>query len=339
MSSTNATISYIANLQYISGQLTLYMSIVILVSGLIGNLLNCLVFVQRSLRSKPCVIYFLVSSILNLIIIFSGVAPRAFQAFFMIPDRTETVSALCKLRLVVLFTIRTISSWLLTLASVDRYLISSSDVNRRQMSNLKNAYLWILIVSIISALVWAEAGYCFDANMIGTPQKCYAKSDACRIFNDLAQSLITTIIPSVVMLIIGLFTIRNIRHFHKIGPASVTMHSNNTKTKKENNNNNNTRRNRKEETSLTIMLIAQVILLTIFTLPQAGQKFYLTYTFYQTKSSSQRALESMLFNFVLLLTYGPNCITFYLYTITGRIFRETLFKLFKSGIQYLNFFH
>ncbi|CAF4193559.1 unnamed protein product [Rotaria sp. Silwood2] len=319
MSSTNATISYIAKLQYISGQLSLYMSVVILVSGLIGNLLNCLVFTQQSLRSRPCVIYFLVASILNLIIIFSGVAPRAFQIFFMIPDRTETVSTLCKLRLVVLFTMRTISSWLLTLASMDRYLISSPHANRRQMSNLKNAYLWILIVSIISVLVWAEAGYCFDANMVGTPQKCYAKSDACRIFNDLAQSLITTIIPSIVMLVIGLFTISNIRQVHRIGPSSVGM-----------SNNNNARRNRKDETSLTVMLIAQVILLTIFTLPQAGQKFYLTYTFYQTKSSTQRALESLVFNFVLLLTYGPNCIPFYLYTITGRVFRETLFKLFKN---------
>ncbi|CAF3513367.1 unnamed protein product [Rotaria sp. Silwood1] len=94
MSSTNPTLSYIAKLQYISGQLSLYMSIIILVFGLIGNLLNCLVFAQRSLRSKPCVVYFLVASILNLIIIFSGIAPRAFQIFFMIPDQTETVSTL-----------------------------------------------------------------------------------------------------------------------------------------------------------------------------------------------------------------------------------------------------
>ncbi|CAF4601974.1 unnamed protein product [Rotaria sp. Silwood2] len=171
MSSTNATISYIAKLQYISDQLSLYMSGVILVFGLIGNLLNCLVFAQRSLRSKPCVIYFLVASILNLIIIFSGLAPRTFQFFSIIPDRTDTVSTLCKLRLVVIFTMRTISSWLLTLASVDRYLISNPNVNRRRMSNLKNAYLSILIIGIISALVWVEVAYCFDANLVGTPEK------------------------------------------------------------------------------------------------------------------------------------------------------------------------
>ncbi|CAF3682159.1 unnamed protein product [Rotaria sp. Silwood1] len=279
MSSTNVTISYIGKLQYISAQLTLYMSIIILVLGVIGNLLNCLVFVQRPLRSKPCAICFLAASILNLIIIFSGILPRALQSFFMIPDQTETVSVLCKLRLVILFTIRTISSWLIALATVDRYLISSPNVNRRQMSNLKNIYLSILIISIISLLVWVEAGYCFDANLIGTPQKCYAKSDVCRIFNDLAQSLITHIIPSTVMLIIGLFTIRNVRQVRRIGSFPNGMSTTNAV------------RNRKNERSLTLMLFAQVILLTLSTLPQAGQKFYLTYTFYYTKSSSQRALE------------------------------------------------
>ncbi|CAF1104097.1 unnamed protein product [Rotaria sp. Silwood1] len=255
------------------------MSIIILVLGVIGNLLNCLVFVQRPLRSKPCAICFLAASILNLIIIFSGILPRALQSFFMIPDQTETVSVLCKLRLVILFTIRTISSWLIALATVDRYLISSPNVNRRQMSNLKNIYLSILIISIISLLVWVEAGYCFDANLIGTPQKCYAKSDVCRIFNDLAQSLITHIIPSTVMLIIGLFTIRNVRQVRRIGSFPNGMSTTNAV------------RNRKNERSLTLMLFAQVILLTLSTLPQAGQKFYLTYTFYYTKSSSQRALE------------------------------------------------
>lgn len=325
MSSTNQTASYIANLQFISTEITLFMSIFILLFGIIGNLLNCVVFMQRSLRSKPCAIYFLMASILNIIVITSGVSPRAFQSFFMLPDQTETVPVLCKLRIIVLFTIRTISSWLIALATVDRYLISSVNVSRRQKSNLKNTYLWIIIVSILSSLVWAEAGYCFDANLVGTPQKCYAKSDACRVFNDLAQSFITNIIPSLVMLVFGLLTITNIRHSRQVGISSANTNINGS-----------TRRNRRDERSLTLMLIAQVILLTIFTLPQAGQKFYLTYSFYQTKSSSQRALESLLFSFVLLLTYIPSCIPFYIYTITGALFRETLITIFKKIFHRLN---
>ncbi|CAF4211442.1 unnamed protein product [Adineta steineri] len=327
MSNTSTTILYIATLQNISNRITFSMSVIILVMGLIGNLLNCLVFGQRSLRSKPCVIYFLLASISNLIVIIAGVTPGALQSFFKIPNQTETVPVFCKLRIIVLFTMRTISSWLLTLATVDRSLISNTNVHRRRLSNLKNTYICILIVSISSSLIWVQAGYCFDANLIGTPQKCYAKSDICRIFNDLAQSLITTIIPALVMLAFGLLTIRNIRQSQQVKPSTDPMSTTIS------------RNTRKDERSLTIMLLAQVILLTMFTLPQAGQKFYLTYSFYHTKNSSQRALESLIFNFVLLLTYIPSCIPFYLYTITGVIFRQTLFNVLKKGFDLINCFH
>lgn len=324
MSTANETLSYIATLQYVSGQLTLYMSLIILISGIIGNLLSCLVFAQRSLRSKPCVIFFLGASILNTVIIISGVTPRALQSFFMVPDQTEVIPWLCKLRLIVLFTMRTISAWLIAFATLDRHLISSPNAQRRRLSNVKNAFASIFLVSLVSLLIWVEVGYCFEANMVGTPQKCYAKSDACRVFNDLAQSLITTIIPSTVMLVAGFLMIGNVRKIQRVGPSSIGTAEVIT------------RRSRKDERSLTLMLLAQVILLTIFTLPQAGQKFYLTNSFYQTKSSRQRALESLLFNFVLLLTYIPNCIPFYLYTITGTIFRKTLFKLCKKAILCLH---
>ncbi|CAF1274397.1 unnamed protein product [Adineta steineri] len=300
------------------------MSLIILLSGIIGNLLNCLVFAQRSLRTKPCVVYFFVASIFNLIAIFSGIIPRALQCFFSISDQTQTISVLCKFQLFVVFSARTISSWLIALASIDRYLISSADIVVRRMSNLKNTHFLILIISIILFLFWLEVGYCFDANLIGTPQKCYAKSVPCRIFNDIAQSFITTIIPSTIMLIVGLFTIRNVRKSKKIGVLPITIVSQG---------NGITRRN---EQSLTIMLIAQVILLTVFNLPQAGQKFYLTYSFYQTKTTSQQALETLLFNFVLFLTYISNCMPFYIYTITGTLFRKTLFKLLKSAIKYFH---
>ncbi|CAF3287510.1 unnamed protein product [Rotaria sp. Silwood2] len=175
---------------------------------------------------------------------------------------------------------RTIASWLIAMASVDRYLISCWNANRRRMSNLKNAYYCITIIVILSFLVWAETAYCFDAPLVGTPQKCYAKSTPCRIFNDLAQSFITTIIPSSIMLVFGLFTIRNVLQSQQVQPVTMATLTNTTGG------------NRRNERSLTVMLIAQVILLTIFSLPLAGQKFYLTYTFYQPKTPTQRAIGS-----------------------------------------------
>ena len=123
------------------------------------------------------------------------------------------------------------------------------------------------------------------------------------------------------MLVFGLLTIRNLGHAQRVG----------TSTADANNVNATSRQNRRDEASLTAMLIVQVILLTIFTLLPAGQKFYLTHSFYHSKSVSQRALKSLIFNFVLLRTYIPRCITFYSYTITGTLFQQKLFFMFQTG--------
>ena len=159
--------------------------------------------------------------------------------------------------------------------------------------------------------------------MLTTPVKCYAKSDACRIINDLSQALITTVVPSLLMLAFGLATIRNIRRSHMVLPVTLVV------------NTNNQTRTRKTDASLTRMLFLQVILLTIFNLPQAIQKFYLTYTFYQPKSPVQKAWESLLFAIALLLTYVPNCLPFYLYTFTGSVFRKVLVKMMSTMVRRL----
>jgi hypothetical protein len=313
-----STTTIISQLSNASLQITRYLSIVLLLFGTIGNVLCCLVFIQGTLRTNPCVLYFLIACISNIISLISGIPPRMLSSWNILPDQTETVSAFCRSRIIVLFTSRNIASWLILFATIDRYLVSSSNVNIRRMSNIKQAYRWIIKICIISLIIWAESLYCFDANVIGTPFKCYAKSDVCRVINDLAQSFITTLIPSTLMMIFGLCTIANIRH---IRPPIIT------------NNNNTISTRRKTDQSLTKMLFFQVMLLTIFNIPQAIQKFYLTFTFYQTKSSYQTAVENLIFNIVLLFTYIPNCMPFYLYILTSNIFQTTFIQLIQGIIR------
>lgn len=307
-------------------QINRYLSAILFLFGILGNLLCCLVFIQRTLRSNPCIIYFLIASISNIISLISGIPPRMLAGWSILPDRTETVSAFCKSRLIVLLTSRNISSWLLVFATIDRYLISSSNVNTRRMSNLKRSYYSIIFVCIGSLILWSESLYCFDANTIGTPIKCYAKSDICRIINDLAQAFFTTIIPSCFMLMFGLFTISNIRQFRRIRP---TMNNNN-------NNHNQPVPRKKSDHSLTKMLFTQVISLTIFNLPQAIQKFYLTYTFHFSKSLNQIAIENFLFNIALILTFAPNCILFYLYILTSNLFRRRFYQFIRTILPLVN---
>lgn len=310
--------TYIVQLNYASLQINRYVSIGLLLFGAIGNVLSCLVFIQRTLRGNPCVMYFLVASIANLISLVAGIPPRMLSSWNILSDNTETNPAFCKSRLMVLFTSRNIAAWLLVFATIDRYLISSRSANIRRMSNLKQAYHWIIMVCLVSVILWSECLYCFDANLIGTPLKCYAKSDACRIVNDLAQALVTTIIPSIFMLIFGLCTIANIHRIQQVQPATASIAPVSTAGR------------RKPDHHLTRMLFAQVMLLTIFNIPQAIQKFYLTSTFYQPKPANQKALENLIFAIVLLFTYVPNCMPFYLYILTSHSFRSTFYQLHRK---------
>jgi hypothetical protein len=316
-----STADIIAQINNASLQIGRYLSVVLLLFGTIGNLLCCLVLIQRTLRTSPCVMYFLIASISNIISLIAGVPPRMLSNWNILTDLTNTISILCKCRIIVLLVSRNISSWLLVFATIDRYLLSSLNAGMRQMSNMKQAFRWIMIICISSLAFWAESAYCFDANVIGAPIKCYAKSAGCRIFNDLAQSFVTTIIPSSVMLAVGLCTIANIRRARRIRPTT--------------NNNTNATTARRTDSSLTRMLLVQVILLTIFNIPQAIQKFYLTYTFYETKSSMQTAIENLIFNIALLLTYVPNCIPFYIYILTSDTFRGTFIQLIRTFIQHV----
>jgi len=317
---STTTISQLINA---SIQINRYLSVILFLFGTIGNILNCLVFSQRKLRSNPCVIYFLIASVSNLISIISGLSPRMFKDWKIIFDLTETISILCKFRLFILFTTRNIASWLLVCATIDRYFISSTKIHLRRMSNIKQATHCIIFVCILSLIFWSETIYCFDANLLNTPQKCYAKSNTCRILNDLFQALIITIIPSLIMLIFGLSTITNIHRSQLKNPVMIGK------------NNIIVRKSRKTDTNLTRMLLLQILLLTIFNIPQAIQKFYVTNTFYQSKSLAEKTFERFLFSIVALLTYIPSCLPFYIYTFTGRIFRKTLFQLFRNMIRRL----
>ena len=310
----------IAQLNCISIQINRYCSLVLFLFGAIGNILNCLIFSQRKLRSNPCVLYFLVASVLNLISILIGLPPRMLRDWRIFPDHTESISLLCKFRIFILFSTRTIASWLLLCAIIDRYLVSSTKTYLRRLSNFKQATRSILCVSLTFILFWLETFYCFDINLFNTPFKCYAKSNLCRIFNDLTQALVTTIIPSFIMLIFGLNTIANIHRSHLINRVWIRK-SHCPRTK-----------HRKTDTSLTRMLFLQVILLTIFNIPQVIHKLYITNTFHQSKSPEQLAWNRFFFGIAAVLTYMPSCLPFYIYTFTARIFRRTLFQVFRRLI-------
>lgn len=319
--SSNST-SIINNLNNISIYLNQYFGIFIFLFGSIGNILNILVLSQRSLRSNPCALFFLVSSISNLIAIQSGLTSRILSGWNM--DLTANVLWLCKFRIFISFPSRTAAYWFILLATIDRWLLSSTNINRRQKSTLKNAQYSIVIVIILSIILYIHAPICYEISSSNVPLQCYGKTKTCRLSVDLMYGFITILLPILLMNIFSLMTIFNIRR-RKNSIRPLCRLTNNQLTMRI-----ECRHMKKTDQRLLLMLCTQIILFTILAFPIVIQRIYTTAMVNNQTSNLQAAIESFIFNFVLLLSFLAHGLPFYIYTlIGGKTFQKALFNVIR----------
>lgn len=306
-----------------STKINCYFAIFLFLFGTIGNILNIFVLSQRTLRTNPCAWLFYVSSIFNLISIVSGLSTRLLANWFF--DIIDRIEFLCQLRAFILLTSRTIAAWLIMLATFDRWLLSCLNIQYRRLSKIKNAKRGMIIIIIISIVIYSLIFYCYEANLINTPLKCYSKTIKCRILTDQIYTFLTILIPLILMMLFGFLTMSNVRKIHHRArvPFNQTLiiHEHRQRLKS-------------IDRHLFVMLLIQIIFLTVFTLPQSIEMIYLTITTNQLKSSLQNTIENSIFTFSLLLTYLASGIPFYIYTLSGgRVFRQGFFMLIRKIIR------
>lgn len=323
----------IASINNATVQLNRYIPLVIFFSGIIGNLLNIFVLSRRTLRTNPCAFFFLVSSIAGLVAIVSGLTTRLTAGWAV--DLSETISWLCKLRIFVLFVARTTVVWLLVCASFDRWCSSSFNVSRRNWSSLKIAFRGLILTILFSIFLNAPLLYCYEANLIGTPARCFGFDDTCRLYTDLSYTFGTIVIPSFLMLLFGLLTIGHIRQVQRRvkgidSSTGAKLNSPNESTATGPLQQQQQRR--RTDRSLFKMLFAQVLFLILCTAPYTIYRIYITVApASPTKPALQNALERLLFNLCTNLTYLASAMPFYIYTLCGgKVFRTELWNLLRD---------
>ena len=315
--------NFIAHINFVSSQVNRYFSIIIFLFGIVGNILNVLVLCQRTFRTNPCAYLFMVSSLANIVAILSGLTSRMLSGWAA--DLTNTDQFLCKLRAFVLNVARPIAFWLILLAAIDRWLLSSPYPRLRLMSNLKNAQRGIALVSLLSLILFSHIIYCYEPNLRDAPLRCYGITITCRFVTDICFTFVTILIPLLLMLVFGLLTIRNVRHSrHRTNPRAIaTIHVDANQKQR------NQGAQRNTDYRLLLMLLVQILLLFIFGVPLGIQKLYATITVNQSLSRSQIALDNFVYGFVLLLNFLANGMPFYIYTLVGgSVFRQALGKMF-----------
>lgn len=310
-----------------------YLTIIIFIIGVIGNLCNVLVFSHPTLNQVPTTRYFLAASGASLASLTSGLLGRIFSGWGADPASRNT--SLCKFQAFTNKLGQTSCSYFILAAAIDRWLQSNRNIHYRQMSSIKNSTRIILLILIIFGIYHSIHAICFEAFLDAPPIKCYAGSIICRYYENLSYIFITILIPQFLMLGFGWKTIRNIHQTQqRVGIHAThqteynTQHSHSITMTRNNS-------HRAKMRSITRMLIIQVIAYIFLTIPAAADAFYMTLTLggkVIDNTDLQLTIDRFVFAFTTVLSYMGVSLSFYLYTLTGPTFRQTLLKIILKPI-------
>ncbi|CAF4956798.1 unnamed protein product, partial [Rotaria sp. Silwood1] len=123
MLSNSTSLNTIAWLNSMNVQLNRYLPLPFLVLGTIGVILNIIIFTRRSLVINSCIHYLLANTIANFIVLYWVVITRIISDGYKI-DPSITSDVFCKMKYFLTYVSRTLSTWFLLLACIDRWASS-----------------------------------------------------------------------------------------------------------------------------------------------------------------------------------------------------------------------
>jgi hypothetical protein len=286
-----------ATLTAFTTQFIRYVSIAVFIFGSIGNICNLLTFTRPRLIKNPCSIYFLCATIGNINVLGFGLIARFLSDGFGLDPASYNLG-FCRFRYFILHSSMTLASWFIILAGIDRYCISSRNVHRRQLSNLKYARYLTALTTFIFLAAYSHVFALFTIEQLQTGPYCYAQAGAYRVFYDFFYFATFSFTPPIVMVIVGLGTFYSIQKIHaQVGPQAT--------------NQTNTNQLRKRDRQLIKMLLVQFIFTIAFTFPIAIQKLYATFTQYAIKDTYQVAAENFVAQLMRVFTFINSSSSFY----------------------------
>ncbi len=297
-----------------------YILPVIYVLGNIGNLLTALLFAKKSWRKKVCVFYFNIVLVSNTCFNNSTTLASIFISGFHINLQNSNLF-LCKFYLYSAYLFSTLSFTTLILASIDRLLISSQNVDTRLYSSKRLAYFSISI----NTCVWCI--FFIHILIKVSIEEVYTNYFLC--FYDLSSSyyhfvsyfsLVFGCCVCVLMIILSIFAFKNVRRIRAV-PQQQRQQIR-TMTKK--------------DFQLLRCLYAHDIVFIVFSIGSASFTVYQTATRNQTRTPLQSAIITFISNLGTFLRLIPYCASFYIFVAVSRSFRNelkrTIYKICGKGL-------
>ncbi|UJR34733.1 hypothetical protein I4U23_027510 [Adineta vaga] len=127
--------------------------------------------------------------------------------------------------------------------------------------------------------------------------------------------------PSLMMLIFGSLTIRHIQRSAKTVAVQTTQVQNQMK------------RQKTTDRQLIQMMLVQCLYFSLLTTPSSVYYLYSSITMSTVSSPLQMAKNSLFSNITGILSITGACTSFYVFTLSSKLFRRELMKIFKHHLQ------
>ena len=304
-----------------------YVLLFVCIMGFVGNSLNVYIFTRPNLRQNTCVIYLLITSLLNIMTLFFGASVRCLTSYGY--DLTLKAPVFCKIRFYLTYVTQSAALWLLVFACFDRYLSSSMNIQRRRWLNREKTYRIILCVLIFTSLSYTQMFYCFDTTT-NTAGSCTFRNQMCSFIDTASFLIFNSFLPPSLMFGFGVAMLMNIKQSRQRIEDVFTGTGLTPKI------------NRRDRQLISVLLLqvrffelreisvglffSQVALVLLCMFPIAAMKLYLSVSIHTKKSTDQTNIDNFTYQFTAILTYVDASALFFIYTLYGKIFRLELFR-------------
>ncbi|CAF1253506.1 unnamed protein product [Rotaria sordida] len=322
-SSTNATIQCRFNVALFLR----YSGTLVIILGCIGNILSIVVFSRKALRSRSCSIYFLALSMSDINVLIGYTFENLLYHGYNIQVLSN--SFMCKSIIFLIYASTDISNYLLTLAAMDRCILISNSTIRYRFCRKLTAKLMIICVIILFSLINSHFlfGFHIDNDGFCLPASKNYNFFYVNHYDSYIDIIKTVLIPFIIIFICNIFIIfKYTRRNTLISSTSIRRKN---------------RRRREKDRQLTWFLLSTSLLFIFLSLPSEINDFVRTHLSqkFQTIYACQLWASTTLFILIHQINHASH---FYVYTLTGPIFRKEFQKLiclFQKQTSKRNLFH
>ena len=168
---------------------------ILLILGVVGNTLNCFIFLRKRLHSNPCSAFFAASSLANILVLIWYIIPAIYSAYNPPPDNSNVIY--CKLRPYIRSALLVISRSYFTLACVACYAESSRNARIRNLCRSTIVLRAIGIVPVVWFIIPIHILVITDIQN----GKCLMWTGAAALYNSIYVCIVATILPTSLMIV------------------------------------------------------------------------------------------------------------------------------------------